>query len=427
MFKSSSKFGLHQVFWFLTGLLVGLLLSFSFNGQTSTEVLLYQPAFIPFTTIAGHFDDVGTMPLESCQQLVMSEEHLVDGYWYDTTKSKCWLVKDPLHPTAGVMPTNIELVKPPNGCEYVQVKPDRIFTVLLDSSKRYESSSLSALRRRSKHKLLSDAQAVKSATTLCRNEHNTVVVLIADTGNESFLRIWLHFWYEAVHTFRNVIIIAQDTTLYDKMDKMFPGQVLLEPAALLEFDVKSQPASFGSDTFSQRVKRRFYQVSVVAATGVNVIYSDIDVLLFCDLLAAFASSTQMLATLDKPNDVCSGLFYVPFSVSSLQVLMLADAKMGFKGSHNQGFFNFALKLIPVHFRLLPSDQYPTAKYRWDMMHKSATEAEALAQDALKGVCYLHNNWIVGNDRKRLRLQEYGLDQNPVTERHPGVVALRNGA
>jgi len=391
---------------------------------TTGKPIIYLPEFTPFITAAGRFTNARSMSLECCQKLTMAQEG-ADGYHYDIKSSTCWLVQAPLHPAADMSLIKVgKILDPvPAGCQYVQLKPDRAAAMLLQDMSLYRNASQDT----AKYNLLNDPEAVKRATRLCKSKENTVVVLILDTGNEAFLRIWLHFWYLATSTFRNVIVIAQDLELYATMNALMPNQVLLKPAAFSSDKMNNVPANILSAAFGERVKRRYYQLAVLAATGVNVLYADADALLFCNLPETLSNSTQIRAPRDSAK-MCSGLIYLPFDPMSFQTMLLADASMIVRAPtklNDQVFFNVAIKSIPKHFRQLPSDSYPSALNFWRKLEKNVTEVEALAQPAMKGVCYVHNNFIVGAANKAKRFTEYGFDQNSVTADHPGFKELQS--
>jgi hypothetical protein len=277
-----------------------------------------------------------------------------------------------------------------------------------------------------KYNLLNDPEAVRRTTQLCKSKENSVVVLIVDMGNEHFVRIWLHFWYLATSTFRNVIIIAQDLALYDIMNALMPGHVLLEPTSLEDL-LNSNPAAIRSKAFAARVKRRYYQIALLSATGVNVLYSDADVLLFCNLLDTLQDSTQVRAARDKAK-MCSGLIYLPAGSISLQVMMISDAAMTAAGPQvlvNQAYFNVGIRAVRSSFSMLPVSNFPSAFRFWALLTPNVTEAQALAQPAMKDVCYVHNNFIVGTGNKAKRFKDYGFDENPVTDNHPAFKELQN--
>ena len=391
---------------------------------TTGKPIIYLPEFTPFITAAGRFTNARSMSLECCQKLTMAQEG-ADGYYYDIDAATCWLVQAPLHPSADMSPVKLAaLLDPvPAGCQFVQLKPARVPAVLLQDVTLYRNTSQDT----AKYNLLNDPEAVKRATHLCKSKENSVAVLILDTGNEAFLRIWLHFWYMATSTFRNVIIIAQDLLLYATMNALLPNQVLLESAALTDPNLNTVPAKIRSKAFGERTKRRHYQLAVVAATGVNVLYADADALLFCNLFETLSNSTQIRAARDKAK-MCAGMIYIPYNITSLQTHLLTDTLMIVRAPsvvNDQIDFNTAIKYMSKHFRQLPPDSYPSALYFWGKLEKNVTEAEALAQPAMKGVCYLHNNFIVGAGNKAKRFREYGFDQNPVTADHPGIKELQS--
>ena len=389
----------------------------------------FDASFTPFMTIAARsFKFAGSVSLSCCQKLAMAQVE-VDGYQHDNM-SRCWLVQDPLHPysTFNKFSTYQPLPTECFGCRYFQLKPDRVAAALLQLP---PPDSNEAQGDTPQYNMINDPEAVKAVTTLCKTKDNTVVALIVDSGNEAFLRLWLHFWYRVRATFRNVVIIAQDLELYRTMSKLLPGQILLETSVLTNEHLNSEAANFATPTFFHRMRRRFYQLGMVAASGVNVLYADVDALLFCDLTETLKKSTQMRAVLDNPGTgiICAGLIYVPAGVKSLQVMMLADTCLlhNVLRVHDQICYNQAIRVIPDHFQVLSQEAYPTAMTFWAKLKANLTEPEALAQDAMKGVCSLHNNWVIGVATKAQRFQIHGFAENPVTDEHIGFKELQKDA
>eukprot|EP00045_Choanoeca_perplexa_P008099 m.74060 g.74060 ORF g.74060 m.74060 type:complete len:433 (-) comp14352_c1_seq3:165-1463(-) len=377
---------------------------------------LFENRFTPFMAQSGVFDDASSLDLnhDRCQELAIALSQF-DGYYYNATSYQCWLVKSPQHPSSLYKAVKSSQQFKPAYCQYVQLKPERVMLSLLNGLSSTTTSE-------TKYNLLNSAAAVKAATNRCKSDTGSVVVLILDSGVEDFLRIWLHYWYEVTHTFANVIIIAQDVDLYETMDKLLPGQVLLEPAALYETDLNAQPAAFRSKAFGQRVKRRFYQLALIAATGVNVLYSDADAILFCNLLELLRNSSKVRAPIDNnPSNFNSGLIYVPSTPSALQLLMLSDVLLATDPGYNsndQTYFNKGIaEAGKAWFQPLPLSIYPKAPQIWKRM-----EDEGMAQ-ALNGKCYLHNNFIIGKEAKLRRFVKFGMDKNAVTDRHPGFQEL----
>jgi hypothetical protein len=236
--------------------------------------------------------------------------------------------------------------------------------------------------------------------------------------------MWLHYWYDAVGSFSNVLLIAQDLSMYKTMSKLLPGQVLLEPAALVEKDMNANPAGFLTQAFGQRVKRRFYQLATLASAGVNVLYSDADAILFCNLFEWFSNSTKVRAPIDIPPDnYNSGLIYAPDTPDSLQLLLLADAIMAVDPAfqrNDQPYFNKAIAHVADYgFEGLTWTHFPNAPHIWKDMKNLGVEA------AIRDKCYAHNNFIVGKSAKMARFVQFGINKNPATDSHPGFQELRD--
>eukprot|EP00730_Choanoeca_flexa_P001959 TRINITY_DN10858_c0_g2_i1.p1 TRINITY_DN10858_c0_g2~~TRINITY_DN10858_c0_g2_i1.p1 ORF type:complete len:434 (+),score=77.54 TRINITY_DN10858_c0_g2_i1:124-1425(+) len=375
-----------------------------FIEQTRAKYL-NRHGFIPYAAIAAGSAQFleHTTPSTCHKHYQQGQWH---GYAFDSNMMTCWLVNSPLHASANLPAKCVSW----NATINVLVKPDEIDHILLQSLLAFQESA-DPFRR------LTNPADLRAVVDFCRSESNQITVLIADSSQESYLRIWLHYYYQVVGAFDNVIVIAQDVPLYQVVERLLPQHVLLH--TFPSTPNASNVSTIGSNTFMRKVQRRYYQLALLSAADVHVLYSDVDVMLFCNPIPEFVACAHMRAPFDNaPSDLCSGFIFLPAGdPDAKRVLLLADAVMhtgnlDFVG--NQNYLNLAVAALPNTVLPLSDTRFPTAKRNasWDRVAKLGIDR------AMAGKCYLHNNWAKP-PLKEARVRQHNLMENAVPDHHPG--------
>eukprot|EP00730_Choanoeca_flexa_P004778 TRINITY_DN11799_c0_g1_i1.p1 TRINITY_DN11799_c0_g1~~TRINITY_DN11799_c0_g1_i1.p1 ORF type:complete len:420 (+),score=57.23 TRINITY_DN11799_c0_g1_i1:161-1420(+) len=359
---------------------------------------MYRAEFTPFAAIHA----LNSTKLEAtdpydegrCQQALLSN-HYYDAYYFNPGPNLCWLIRQPLHQSAGFVPTEPWPLSPTKPI-VIQVRPARVARCLLQSL----SSAVSSQQQSPQYRMLNN--------------------LLALTTTSRYMRIWLNYWYKAGGSFSQVLFIAQDVEFYNLIERLLPGQVLLEPGALAnDAEDGSQAALFASPAFNNKMKRRYYQLAIIAATGVSLLYSDIDVFMLCNPLPEFARCNRMRAPFDEsPYILCSGYIFVPAGDwESLRVLLATDAVFAATRSRlDQVNFNTANLVYSGVLLPLSFDRFPTARHVWKRVLSQGLETMA-------GKCYLHNNYAAA-PKKMERLKQTGIIKHTIPDDHPGFVDAR---
>eukprot|EP00730_Choanoeca_flexa_P010729 TRINITY_DN20871_c0_g1_i1.p1 TRINITY_DN20871_c0_g1~~TRINITY_DN20871_c0_g1_i1.p1 ORF type:complete len:472 (+),score=93.58 TRINITY_DN20871_c0_g1_i1:88-1503(+) len=389
---------------------------------------IHRPDFTPFAAI----DAASTLKLSApephteaqCQEAVMSD-HVHDAYHFDHTSKVCSLITTPLHRYAHLATAEPWSLAPDSKPIVIQMKPERASRQLLQALTHFAADA-EVTPSDKKYRMLNNMVDVTNTVSHCsRHSNNTIVVIIADSSQERYMRIWLNYWYKSGGLFSQVLYIAQDIAFYDTMERLLPGQVLLEPNVLeADSGFTSQVSVFRSFDFARKISRRYYQLSLIAATGVSLLYSDIDVLNLCNPLQDFAKCDKMRAAFDdRPNVLCSGYIYVPGgNHAAMRLLLTADASfIAYTQSRgmDQLYFNFASFLHPGVMLPLKPDRFPTARHAWKPVLASGIES-------VEGkICYLHNNYAAA-PKKVERLKQSGIIDHVVKDNHPGFLVARDG-
>eukprot|EP00730_Choanoeca_flexa_P004534 TRINITY_DN11723_c0_g6_i1.p2 TRINITY_DN11723_c0_g6~~TRINITY_DN11723_c0_g6_i1.p2 ORF type:complete len:439 (+),score=81.72 TRINITY_DN11723_c0_g6_i1:140-1456(+) len=392
------------------------------EGYDLAKEVMHRPGFIPFGAVhtlnSSKLTHDETYTETSCQQALLAD-HYHDAYFFNNKTSTCWLLKTPLHRSAHLPAPESWGLSSDGEPAIVQVKPERINRVILQALTHFSTGESNQ-----DYRLLNNVVDVTNVVRHCNRDSNGtgVIVLIADSSQSRFMRIWLHYWYQSGGLFSQVLFIAQDIEFYNLVEQLLPGQVLLEPSVLDgDFGAVGKAATFHSADFSKRVRRRYYQLSVLIAAGTSVLYSDIDVLLLCNPLRELVKCNKMRAPFDeKPWHICSGYIFVPQDdLDGMRVLYAADAAFLAAPTNNplnQIYFNYATFLYPDALLPLHQDRFPSGKYMWKTIL-------AKGFDVMEGKCYLHNNYARGGEKTN-RLKQTGIINHTIEDDHPGFLAAR---
>ncbi|KAL0845949.1 hypothetical protein Bca101_019195 [Brassica carinata] len=236
----------------------------------------------------------------------------------------------------------------------------------------------------SKWREYSLAQAVEFAA-----KNGTVIVCIVSYPYLPFLNNWLISVSRQKHHDK-VLVIAEDyATLYKVNDK-WPGHAVLIPPAL-----DSQTAhKFGSQGFFNFTSRRPQHLLQILELGYNVMYNDVDMVWLQDPFqylegrhdAYFEDDMTAIKPLDLSHDLPPP--DQPWSKA--------------KKANDQPAFNWALNKTAhqVDLYLLPQAAFPTG----GLYFKNKTWVKETKGKHV----IIHNNYILGFDKKIKRFRDYGL-------------------
>ncbi|XP_059312548.1 UDP-D-xylose:L-fucose alpha-1,3-D-xylosyltransferase MGP4 [Lycium ferocissimum] len=265
-----------------------------------------------------------------------------------------------------------------------------------------------------------DYSLPKAAAFVAKN--NTLIVCIVSEPYLPFLNNWLISIVRQKHH-EKVLVIAEDYPTLFKVNERWPGHAVIIPPVL-----ESQTAhKFGSQGFFNFTSRRPRHLLQILELGYNVMYNDVDMvwladpfqylegkhdIYFMDDMAAVKHLNHSHG-LPPPGKkgrpyICSCMIYARPTNGAKLVMKKWIEEMQIqpwsraKKANDQPAFNWALMKTAeqVDMYLLPQSGFPTG----GLYFRNKTWVKET-----KGMhVIIHNNYIVGFEKKTKRFRDYGL-------------------
>ncbi|KAK1364274.1 Glycosyltransferase [Heracleum sosnowskyi] len=252
--------------------------------------------------------------------------------------------------------------------------------------------------------------------------NGTVIVCAVSQPYLPFLNNWLISIVKQKHQDK-VLVIAEDYVTLFKVNERWPGHAVLVPPA-----PDAQVAhKFGSQGFFNFTSRRPRHLLQILELGYNVMYNDVDMVWLADPFpylqgkhdVYFMDDMIAVKPLNHSNAlpppgkkgrpyICSCMIYMRPTTGAKLVMKkwieeLQDQPWSkAKKANDQPGFNWALQKTAeqVDLYLLPQAAFPTG----GLYFKNRTWVKET-----KGMqVIIHNNYIVGFEKKIKRFKEYGL-------------------
>lgn len=253
-------------------------------------------------------------------------------------------------------------------------------------------------------------------------KNNTLIVCAVSEAYLPFLNNWLISITRQKHQ-EKVLVIAEDYATLYKVNERWPGHAVLVPPAL----EAAAAHKFGSQGFFNFTARRPRHLLQILELGYNVMYNDVDMVWLADPFpylegkhdVYFMDDMAYVKPLDHSHElpppgkkgrtyICSCLIYLRPTVGAKLLMKkwieeLQDQPWSrAKKANDQPGFNWALNKTAgqVDVYLLPQKAFPTG----GLYFKNKTWVKET-----KGMhVIIHNNYIIGFEKKTKRFQDYGL-------------------
>lgn len=225
------------------------------------------------------------------------------------------------------------------------------------------------------------------------------VVISVSTGFDDMFRNWL-YWYRKLRIDNTVVLIAEDMETFNKYQNC-GFQVKLFDKTI----DNHEPFSYNTNEYNALVSRRPAALLSVMQEFGNILYTDADVVWKASPFPYLIGDYDLWVQDDgKHENVCTGFMALKRSPVVEDILHAWDLNLKTKPTLNQPAFNDLLKKSSVKVYHLPADMFMNGK---DYFEKGQIVDSTL-------IVTIHNNWIIGKDKKQTRFQEHDL-WNPVPD------------
>ena len=227
----------------------------------------------------------------------------------------------------------------------------------------------------------------------------TVVVSVS-VGFDDMFRNWL-YWYRELSIDATVVLLAEDTDTFDKYQDCG-----FQVRSVLDKTVQDQNAfSYNTKEYNALVSRRPAALLSIMQEFGNILYSDADIVWKASPFPYLVGDYDFWVQDDgKRENVCTGFMALKRSSVVEDILRAWDSSLKQRSTPNQPAFNTLLKKKSLRVFHLPVDKFMNGKDFFEGRHEVDKNT----------VVTIHNNWIVGKDKKLARFQKHSL-WNPVPD------------
>lgn len=225
--------------------------------------------------------------------------------------------------------------------------------------------------------------------------NGTVILMTVNHGYTDFALNWLAVSARPLNL-SNLVIVALDRRAFAALSPH--ARVVLNDSAA------ANAASYGTREFGKVVTSRPDFVLELLRAWLTVLYVDVDALLLRAPWPHFAEGVDMCLSVDgyrqrldiTNSNYCSGFFLVRPTPASFATMIDWKQRLQRKPqSTNQDSFNAAIKACRPKTQALP-------------LHLFRPGWHLPASTAVGDAVMLHNNFIIGHDKKRARFIKHRL-------------------
>ncbi|XP_045202341.2 uncharacterized protein LOC123555817 [Mercenaria mercenaria] len=185
---------------------------------------------------------------------------------------------------------------------------------------------------------------------------NWTILLTVNNAYFDFFRNW--FWaYRQLDITYSIVIIAEDEFVYRKLREFKSETVTLTRSGHASVH---ESASFGSAAFSTLVSARPSHILNYLKMGINVLYSDIDMVWMQNPFPYFTGDFDMWMELDNVNkdNYCTGLMAIKSNKNNIRLIEGWEKSLQETLQIDQIAFNKVVKHATIRLSILDSNKFP---------------------------------------------------------------------
>ena len=216
-----------------------------------------------------------------------------------------------------------------------------------------------------------------------------------------------------------VVVVAEDDQVFKNLQApKYTNKITVERSNLVSH---SEAVNYGTKDYRKIVSSRAEHILRHLHAGQDILYSDIDTVWRSDptpYIEGASDKADIIAQVDSMNNphytpyFCTGFMGVYSNARSIDLMERWNKELMKSPQMNQPIFNKLLHtkgLHSVEFSALSLDLFPPGiKYFGPATAGQATKFKVLTREDKKNVVVVHNNFIMGKDKKKLRFEAAGL-------------------
>lgn len=247
--------------------------------------------------------------------------------------------------------------------------------------------------------MYADAEVQSKVITTWNNtgidgNSNWTVLLSLNNGFWDFLQNW--WWhYKQLNINIPVIIIAEDDIVLKKLTVLNSDNIVIVRSSLIDIP---QAVKYNTPLYKRMVSARGEYILNYLKEGINVIYTDVDTVWLHNPVAYLTGKYDIWNQLDSENNLCTGFMAIKSNAKTMAFIKTWTHVLQEHPQTNQLPFNRLIRNSTVIYAALDTHKFPSGLLYFEWFTK----------EQRLGVIIVHNNYIVGRDRKIERFKSHNL-------------------
>ena len=237
------------------------------------------------------------------------------------------------------------------------------------------------------------------------DDPNWIVLVTVNTGYLDFFQNWFRY-FRNLKLIVPVIVIAEDNKCFEKLQQLFSNTSYSLTIERSSSDNTESVANFDSAHFNKLVGERPTHILKYLQLGKNVLYSDTDSVWLRNPFPHFVGEFDIWAQLDNVYH-CTGFLAIKTNQRTLQFIREWKTYILEKrNSINDQIGFLEMDKSRVCIQGLNTNFFPAGYQYFDETNYTGYPNAKYANAVV-----VHNNYIVGHDKKIERFQKFNLWMN----------------
>jgi rhamnogalacturonan II specific xylosyltransferase len=224
---------------------------------------------------------------------------------------------------------------------------------------------------------------------------NWTILMTVNDAYFDFFQNWFHF-YQKLQLKYPLIVIAEDDVVFLKLIQL-NGNTVFTLVRSWRTSHRSAVV-YGSKGFNELASGRPTYILKYLEKGTNILYADTDSVWLHDPVPYFLGKYDMWMQLDSPRKFCTGLMAIKSNNESFTLMRLWEASLKERLDIDQTAFNKVYRNSSIHLKPLDRNLFPSGNLYFDQFSDAKR----------KNVIIVHNNYIVGHEKKLKRFEKFKL-------------------
>ena len=221
-----------------------------------------------------------------------------------------------------------------------------------------------------------------------------IILVTVNNGFLDFFQNWMYFYDKLLLNYQ-VYVIAQDDTVYLNLNKLYLNQVFTVERSWKHFTPSA--VVYGSRKYKEMMSARPSYILKYLEKGLNILFADIDSVWLKDPFQFFIGNFDMWIQLDGKK-FCAGFMAIKSTNDSIKFIKMWEESLTTNLLNDQLEFNVIYEKANIKIKPLDTNLFPSGALYFRKFNASKRN----------NVAIVHNNYILGHEKKLQRFQKFNL-------------------